>query len=138
MRNLMVVFAVSLAFVSVGIGQQTIEDLKPGPVTIDLGWGYAVSFKLPEIESNYDIEINETTTSSDFSGVGTITEYVVSINSANSDEQLVRINLGIPTISVDRFYLTMEISNHKPEGREGRLHLLRTIADSIRVSGPGI
>jgi hypothetical protein len=68
MRNLILVFVISVAIVSVGMGHQIIEDQKPGPVTIDLGWGYSVSFKLPEVEGNYDIEINETITFGDLSG----------------------------------------------------------------------
>ena len=62
MRNLIFVFVISLAFVSIGMGQQIIEDLKPGPVTIDLGDGYEASFKLADIEDSYNIEISEPAT----------------------------------------------------------------------------
>jgi hypothetical protein len=138
MRKLIIVFIISLAFVSVGLSQRIIEDQPPGLITLDLGWGYTISFKLPQSEGNYDIEINKTITLGDLSGYGTIIEHEVYIKIADTDKKLARIDLGIPIISPDRFYLAAEVPNHKPEDSENRLHLLRSIVNTIRVSGPGI
>ncbi len=59
MKYLIAIAVILVALIQVGISSETMEKVKPGDKTIDLGDGYQVSFVLDDAFEAYDIEVSK-------------------------------------------------------------------------------
>lgn len=87
MRSLIAIFIALLAVLSTATCEQTMKNVKPGPITIDLGNGYTAAFTLGTSERAYDIVV-DTASAND---ILKNTYYGFQVYPTGSDEDLVRV-----------------------------------------------
>lgn len=59
MKYLIEIAVILTALIQVNACSETLENVKPGDIKIDIGDGYEVSFVLDDAFEVYDIEIND-------------------------------------------------------------------------------